>query len=133
MKYMLDTNICIFVINKNSDVVLEKIRTNKFKNLSISTITLAELEYGVANSTLKEKNSIALHKFLSNIRILNFDDNAAIEYGKIRADLKRRGKPISMMDSLIAAHAIASDQILVTNNIREFERVNGLRIVDWTI
>lgn len=130
MKYMLDTNMCIYA-QKNIPQVIEKIKNNFQYGVAISSITLAELEFGVQASANIEKNTIALYKFLSIVEILDFDSNAATEYGKIRADLKRKGTPIGNMDMLIAAHAKSEDLIVVTHNTREFERVEGLQFEDW--
>lgn len=130
MKYMLDTNMCIYA-QKNNPQVIEKIKNNFQYGVTISSITLAELEFGVQASANVEKNTIALYKFLSIVEILDFDSSAAIEYGKIRADLKKKGTPIGNMDMLIAAHAKSEDLIVVTHNTREFERVEGLQIEDW--
>lgn len=130
MKYMLDTNMCIYA-QKNIPQVIEKIKNNFQYGVAISSITLAELEFGVQASANVEKNTIALYKFLSIVEILDFDSSAAIEYGKIRADLKRKGTPIGNMDMLIAAHAKSENLIVVTHNTREFERVAGLKLEDW--
>ena len=130
MKYTLDTNMCIYA-QKNIPQVIEKIKNNFEYGVAISSITLAELEFGVQASANVEKNTIALYKFLSIVEILDFDSNAATEYGKIRADLKRKGTPIGNMDMLIAAHAKSEDLIVVTHNTREFERVEGLKLEDW--
>ena len=130
MKYMLDTNMCIYA-QKNISQVIEKIKNNFQYGVAISSITLAELEFGVQASANVEKNTIALYKFLSIVEILDFDSSAAIEYGKIRADLKRKGTPIGNMDMLIAAHAKSENLIVVTHNTREFECVEGLKLEDW--
>ena len=130
MKYMLDTNMCIYA-QKNIPQVIEKIKNNFQYGVAISSITLAELQYGVQASANVEKNTIALYKFLSIVEILDFDSSAATEYGKIRADLKRKGTPIGNMDMLIAAHAKSENLIVVTHNTREFERVEGLKLEDW--
>ncbi|MDE7316060.1 MAG: type II toxin-antitoxin system VapC family toxin, partial [Mucispirillum sp.] len=119
MKYMLDTNICIFIIKKDENV-LSQLKNIDFKKICISSITLSELEYGVAKSMLYEKNKKALEDFVYNFSILPFDNDAAQEYGKIRADLEKIGNPIGSMDMLIAAHAKSQKLILVTNNIKEF-------------
>lgn len=130
MKYMLDTNMCIYA-QKNIPQVIEKMKNNFQYGVAISSITLAELEFGVQASANVEKNTIALYKFLSIVEILDFDSSAATEYGKIRADLKKKGTPIGNMDMLIAAHAKSEDLIVVTHNTREFERVEGLQLEDW--
>lgn len=130
MKYMLDTNMCIYA-QKNIPQVIDHIKNNWDDGIAISSITLAELQYGVQASANVEKNTIALYKFLSIVEILDFDSSAATEYGKIRADLKRKGTPIGNMDMLIAAHAKSENLIVVTHNTREFERVEGLKLEDW--
>ena len=131
MTYMLDTNICIYAIKNRPPQVLAKIKENLFRGLCISAITLAELEHGVEKSLYPDRNRAALLQFLSILDVLPFDDNAAVEYGSICAVLQRRGTPIGTMDMLIAAHARAENAILVTNNVREFERVEALRLENW--
>lgn len=130
MKYMLDTNTCIFIIKKDENV-LSHLKNIDFKEICISSITLSELEYGVAKSMHSEKNQKALDAFVYNFSILPFDSDAAHEYGKIRANLEKIGSPIGGMDMLIAAHAKSQKLILVTNNTKEFIRVNGLNIEYW--
>ena len=130
MKYILDTNTCIFIIKKDENV-LSHLKNIDFKEICISSITLSELEYGVAKSMHSEKNQKALDAFVYNFSILPFDRDAAHEYGKIRADLEKIGNPIGGMDMLIAAHAKSQKLILVTNNTKEFIRVDGLNIEDW--
>jgi len=129
--YILDTNICIYIIKRKFESIIEKIKENRLLGISISSITLAELEYGVANSIYPEKNSIALLEFLSEINVMQFDELAAKEYGIIRTDLKRRNCIIGPLDTLIAAHAKSLNSTLVTNNTREFSRVLGLKIENW--
>lgn len=131
MKYMLDTNICIYIIKKKPESALRNLKANIEKGLAISAITLAELFHGVEKSAYPEKNMLALKQFLSIMDILTFDDMAAAEYGKICANLQRQGTPVGVMDMLIAAHAKSKDLIIVTNNIREFEQVEGLEIENW--
>jgi tRNA(fMet)-specific endonuclease VapC len=131
MKYMLDKNICIYIIKRKPESVLQNLKANIDEGIAISSITLAELLYGVETSTYPEKNRLALTQFLAILDILPFDDNAAAEYGKICAVLKRSGTPIGIMDMLIAAHAKAQRLTVVTNNVREFERVQGLTIENW--
>jgi len=130
MKYMLDTNICIFMM-KHTKSVLEKFSKIKSTDLSISSITLAELEFGICNSTAYDKNRAKLISFLPLINVLSFDDIAAVEYGIIRADLQKKGKVIGQLDMLIGAHAKSRNLILVTNNTREFEHIENLTIEDW--
>jgi len=130
MRYMLDTNICIFIINKKHMRVMEHLAAKR-GSLIISAITLAELEHGVAASAFIEQNALALMHFMAIARCLPFSHHAAAEYGEIRANLQRRGKLIGPLDMLIAAHAKSEGLTLVTNNTREFERVEGLMFEDW--
>jgi tRNA(fMet)-specific endonuclease VapC len=130
--YLLDTNICIYAINRKPDNVLSIIKEKSIMGLYISSITLAELEYGIENSLQQEKNRIALLKFISIFNVLNFDDDDAISYGKLKSRLKRTGKLIGPLDMLLAAQALSKDMIFVTNNASEFERIEGLQIEDWS-
>lgn len=129
--YMLDTNICIFAIKKRPEKVLAHLQAHRPSEICISSITYAELCHGVEKSQAKDRNLLALTLFLSSISILPFDGSAAQEYGKVRAALEQQGTPIGPLDSLIAAHAKSLGMILVTNNTREFRRVEGLNIEDW--
>lgn len=131
MKYMLDTNICIYIIKKKTIRMLNKFATCNRNDMCISSITLAELEFGACKSSNPPKNRLALMIFLAGIKILPFDAAAAIEYGDIRATLERRGTPIGANDLLIAAHARSMQLTLVTNNVKEFERVDRLQIENW--
>ena len=132
MKYMMDTNICIYAIKSKPESVIRKILSQNPEDLCISVVTYAELMHGVEKSQAVEKNRIAMSLFLSAITVLDFDGEAAEAYGQIRAELERKGTPIDPMDLLIAGHARSQGLILVTNNTREFARVTGLRIEDWT-
>jgi len=129
--YLLDTNICIFLKNKKSPNVLQKIKENKHLGIYISSITVAELQFGIYNSKYMERNRISLIKFLTPFSILNFDDRDAEEFGKIRTSLKNEGKIIGAYDMLIAAQALAKNLILVTDNTKEFCRIKTLTIEDW--
>ncbi len=131
--YLLDTNICIYIIKKKPVEVLKILKTKSKKDIYISSITIAELEYGVAKSQFPEKNKVALIEFLSIFNILPFDDTDAVNFGMIRADLEKRGKIIGPMDLLLAAQAKSRQLILVTNNIREFERVDDLKLENWIV
>lgn len=131
MTYMLDTNICIYVMKNRPEKVLERFRKELDNGICISSITLAELEYGMKHSSNPVKNEQSLLKFLLPLSILLFGPAAASAYGEIRAYLQRRGTPIGSLDMLIAGHARAEDLILVTNNIREFERVPDLKLENW--
>ena len=130
--YLLDTNICIFAINKRPKNILEIIKNKSKSGIYISSLTVAELEYGVQNSKYIEDNRIALLKFLSIFNILNFDDMDAAPYGKLKTKLKKTGQIIGPIDMLLAAQAISKELIFVTNNVDEFKRIDGLKIEDWT-
>ena len=132
IKYMLDTNICIHIIRKKPGAVLRRLQRSRVSDIGISSITLSELEYGVAKSSKPQQNKLALTEFLAPIEILPYDDLAAQQYGELRAHLERKGKPIGSLDMLIAAHALSLKCILVTNNEVEFRRVPKLNIENWT-
>jgi len=129
--YLLDTNICIYIIRKKPVDFLKTLKTKSKKDIYISTITIAELEYGVSKSQFPEKNKIALIEFLSVFNILPFDDADAVEFGMIKTDLEKKGTIIGPMDLLIAGQAKAKKLILVTNNIKEFARVEGIKMENW--
>lgn len=132
MKYMLDTNICIYAMKNKSAIVAEKIKEISTAEICISVITFSELLHGVYKSVNKKKNSSALMQFLTGVEILQFNADAAEEYGKICAYLENQGKVIGTMDMLIAAHALSENLTIVTNNVREFERVPNLQIENWS-
>jgi tRNA(fMet)-specific endonuclease VapC len=132
MEYLLDTNICIYIIKKKPAEVFEKFKILTIGDVGISSITLAELQYGIEKSSNPEKNREALEKFLTPIEIIDYGYKATVEYGKIRAELEKKGISIGPLDMLIASHAKSLDVILVTNNVREFKRIAGLRIENWT-
>jgi len=129
--YMLDTNMCIYIMKKKPENVLAQLKKHKDKGLFISTITLAELEYGIENSLYKEQNKIALIEFLTIINIKYFDETAAQEYGVVRKELKSRNNVIGPLDILIGSHAKSLNMTLVTNNIKEFEKIKDLKIENW--
>jgi tRNA(fMet)-specific endonuclease VapC len=131
MKYMLDTNICIYLIRRKPPQVLERFAPLSFGDVGVSTITVAELQYGVQKSQRPEQNRQALEQFLIPLIIADFDQDAAIAYGIVRATLEQQGKPIGSLDTLIAAHALSLDVTLVTNNLREFARVPDLQVANW--
>ena len=130
MIYLLDTNICIYVINHKPQQVFERFKQYKLGQLVISSITASELAFGVEKSG-SERNKQALNKFLSPLEILPYDEHAIWHYAKLRQDLQSTGKPIGSLDMLIAAHALALDVVLVTNNTKEFERIGGLKLENW--
>jgi len=129
--FLLDTNICIELIRGRSPHVLSQLRKCGVGEVAISSITLAELQYGVARSSEPARNELALARFCLSLERIAFDTAAAQAYGNVRAALERIGKPIGPLDMLIAAHALTLDVTLVTNNEREFRRVPGLRLVNW--
>ena len=132
MKILLDTDICIYAINRKRPEILKGIRDYQIGEVGISAITYAELRFGVENSTSADKNMERLERFLLPLEIVPFDAEAGRNYGRIRTELKRAGCPIGSNDLLIAAHALSLDATLVTNNTREFDRVAGLRVEQWT-
>ncbi len=129
--YMLDTNICIYAIKHKPASVFMQLQKINPEDVCISSVTYAELVHGVEKSEAIERNRLALSLLLSNIEIMSFDVNAADAYGKIRADLERNGTPIGPLDMMIAGHALALGYTVVTNNTKEFSRVDGLKIVNW--
>ena len=131
VRYLLDTNICIHVINARPPAVLERFLAHEADGVGISAITASELYWGVQKSG-SARNLAALEKFLSPLTVLDYGLAAAQRYGELRAHLDRQGTPIGPLDQQIAAHALALDVTLVTNNLREFERVPGLRLENWT-
>jgi tRNA(fMet)-specific endonuclease VapC len=131
MRYLLDTNICIYLIKQKPLQVMEKFSAYTVGDIGVSSITVSELWYGVAKSTRHKVNAQALAQFLLPLTVLPFDDGAAKAYGEIRAALEREGQPIGAMDMLIAAHAVSLGVVLVTNNEREFVRVPELIVENW--
>ena len=135
MDYLLDTNICVYIINKKPatalSAILKRVQWKRRGQIAISTITLAELEYGVVRSRYRDRNKVALLEFLVPFAILDFDQAAAVEYGRIRLLLESKREPIGPMDLLLAAQAKSHDLVLVTNNEKEFARIDGLRIENW--
>jgi tRNA(fMet)-specific endonuclease VapC len=128
---MLDTNICIYIIREKPIKVIKKLHTFDLSDIVVSAITQSELEYGVAKSSRPKKNHEALIKFLSPLEIIPYDDKAAANYGQIRSLLERKGAIVGAMDLLIGAHARSIPMTLVTNNLREFKRIPGLRVENW--
>jgi len=132
MKRLLDTNICIYIIKKKPLEVLERFKAFTPTELGISSITAAELMYGAQKSQRPVENQKAVEQFLLPLMVADFDSDAARCCGQIRAYLERIGKPIGALDLLIAAQALQLDVPVVTNNTREFERIPGLRLENWT-
>ncbi len=131
MKYLLDTNICIYIIKQKPPQVIQRLQRLNINDIGISVITLAELEYGISKSSFPERNKLALIQFLAPFMILSFSEAAAEVYGKVRSDLEKSGQIIGPYDLLIGAQAIAENLVLVTNNEREFKRIPGLVIENW--
>ena len=131
MRYMLDTNICIYVIKHKPITVFQKLQNINPEDVCISSVTYAELVHGVEKSAAVEKNRLALSMLLANMEILDFDVDAADCYGKIRAALEKKGTPIGTLDMMIAAHAQSLGYTVVTNNVKEFSRVSALKIENW--
>ena len=130
MRYMLDTDICIYTINERSSAVLRAFRQFQSTGLGVSSVTAAELFFGVAR-TGSQRNLDALRRFLATLEIAPFDALAAEVFGSMRAWLASRGTPIGPYDTMIAAHAQALGVTLVSNNTREFRRVPGLKVENW--
>jgi len=131
MRYLLDTNICIYLIKRRPSGVLERFRQHSPQDVAISTITLFELQYGIEKSQYQQRSEDALAKFLLPLNLINLDYSSAIEAAAIRAQLEEKGVPIGPYDLLIAGLARSQGIILVTNNTKEFERVDGLHLENW--
>lgn len=130
LKYMLDTNICIFTIKNKPSHVRDHFNRHHGQ-LCVSAVTLMELFYGAEKSAMPEKNLAVVEGFANRLDVLNYDHGAAAHCGQLRAELAKAGRSIGPYDQMIAGHARAEGLILVTNNLREFERVPGLRVEDW--
>jgi tRNA(fMet)-specific endonuclease VapC len=131
MQYVLDTNICIYIIKRKPQAVIERFLQTEISKIGISSITLSELFFGVSKSSKPDQNKIALTQFIAPLEIMPYDDQAAQCYGDLRAYLERQGKTIGSLDMLIAAHALSIDSTLVTNNEKEFIRIPNLKIDNW--
>jgi len=131
MQFLLDTNICIYIIKRKPQQVLERFQSVTLSVIGISSITVAELEYGAYKSQRPEQNRMALAQFLLPLEIVPFDEQATEVYGQLRATLERQGNVIGAMDMLIAAQAKTLGLILVTNNVNEFSRIQNLAIQNW--
>lgn len=131
MRFLLDTNTCIYIIKRKPLKVFDKFQTLDIYDVGISSITVAELEYGVYKSQRREQNRVALTQFLIPLQIIPFDESATQTYGRIRAQLERQGIVIGSMDMLIVSQAINLGLILVTNNVRELSQIPGLVLENW--
>ncbi|MFA5072342.1 MAG: type II toxin-antitoxin system VapC family toxin [Nitrospirota bacterium] len=133
MKFMLDTNTCIYLIKQKPLKVLKQFQSYFIGDIGISSITLAELWYGVEKSHFVEKNHMALEEFILPLEIADFDEQAAQAYGSVRTMLEKAGTPIGSLDTQIGAHALSLNVTLVTNNMKEFKRIKNLKVIDWTV
>jgi tRNA(fMet)-specific endonuclease VapC len=133
MRYMLDTNILVYVLNARPHhyAVLDRFDREEARDMVVSSITLAELRFGVEKSRQPATSRRTLQTVLDVLNVASFDTKAAQRYGGVRADLEAQGKPIGPLDTLIAAHALSLDLTLVTNNVREFTKVRSLRVENW--
>lgn len=131
MRLLLDTDVCIYLIKEKSPEILERLARHEVGDVGLSSITVAELCFGVAKSRHVERNREALEQFLLPFTVAPFDHKAALAYGTVRADLERSERPIGPLDVLIGAHALALSVVLATNNVREFSRIDGLVIESW--
>jgi tRNA(fMet)-specific endonuclease VapC len=133
MLYMLDTNVCIYAINNDPASYCNKLESleNSGHSLAISSIVLAELQFGIANSKRKEQNQIKVNAFISGLDVIDFSAKCALFYGELRFELKQKGISIGNNDLLIASHALCERATLVTNNSSEFGRVAGLKLDNW--
>ena len=128
---MLDTNICIYIMKNRPEHIKEKLKTFNLGDVYLSSVVVSELYYGVYKSVQIERNLVALEHFLKPFNIVDYDLKASVEYGKIRGSLEKAGKTIGGLDMLIAAHARSLGLTLVTNNTKEFERIESLEIDNW--
>lgn len=131
MKFLLDTNICIYIIKQKPARVFEKFQTLASSDIGISSITVAELEYGAYKSQRIEQNRLAISQFLITLEIVPFDERATQIYGQKRAELEKKGIVIGSMDLLISSQAMSLGLTLVTNNVRELSRIPGLILENW--
>ena len=131
MRYLLDTNICIYILNRRPLSVIRRFKSFEIGDIGISSITVSELYYGAQKSQRPEENLQRIFAFLMPFEIIPYDEAAANAYGRIRAMLEQKGQIIGPLDLLIAAHAVSRELILVTNNVREFRRVPNLQIENW--
>jgi len=131
LTHLLDTNICIYLIKRKPPEVLERFHSHQPGQIGISSVTAAELSYGVSKSQFRKRNRAALEQFLLPFIIVAFDYDASLVYGEVRATLERAGAPIGPLDTMIGAHALHLNATLVTNNLKEFSRIAGLRVENW--
>ncbi len=128
---LLDTNTCIYFLNRASEKVVQQFKELSPSQIKLPSITVAELYYGAEKSKFKAKNQAKVKRFVSTFEIVSFDEKACTAYAKIRHNLERSGTPIGPMDLLIASIGLAYNFTVVTNNIKEFKRVKGLKLQNW--
>lgn len=131
MRYLLDTNVCVDYLNGRFPRLTERVQQSAPSDLYISSVAVAELRYGAEKSTHRQRNHERLDVFLSDVQCVDFSSGAALVYGRVRAALERRGIIIGPYDLQIAAHALFLDLVLVSDNVREFRRVEGLKVENW--
>ena len=131
IKYLIDTNICIYIMNKRPIGIIHKFKQFDVGEIGVSTITVSELQYGIVKSKNRRLNELRVEEFLSPLEILPYDETASTIYGDVRLQLEKSGEPIGPLDLLIAAHALSRNLILVTNNEKEFKRVKSVRVENW--
>ncbi|OGT25565.1 MAG: twitching motility protein PilT [Gammaproteobacteria bacterium RIFCSPLOWO2_02_FULL_42_14] len=131
MKYMMDTNICVYIMNKRPVQVIEKFHRCNMEEIGVSSIVLSELHYGAHKSQQVEKNLLAINKFSIPVQVISYDECAAECCGEIRAMLEKAGTIIGAYDLMIAAHAISLNATLITNNLKEFSRIKKLKCENW--
>lgn len=131
MQFLIDTNICIYIINNRPPEVIRKFKRVAIGDIGISSISVSELYYGVCKSKRIKENLKRLEEFLRPFEIIPYDENASKSYGEIRSQLEKQGNVIGPLDLLIAAHALSSGLILITNNEKEFKRIKSLKVENW--
>ncbi len=133
MRFMLDTNACIAVMNRRPVEVSTRLTSLNVGDICVSSLAVAELRFGAEKSTARARNHAAINELLDPISVMLFDEAAAAVSGLIRANLQRLGRPIGLMDALIGAHSLSLGLTLVTSNTREFQRIEGLKVEDWSL
>ncbi len=131
MYYLIDTNICIYIMNHHPPEVIDKFKMVGVGEVAVSSITVSELYYGACKGSLRQKNIRRLEEFLQPFSILPYDEDASRSYGIIRTELEKKGKVIGPLDMLIAAHALSRKLTLITNNVNEFNRIKSLHVENW--
>ena len=131
MNFLIDTNICIYIMNNRPPEVIHRVRNTEACKIGISSITVSELQYGVSKSKRKKQNQQRLDEFLTPFEIIPYDETASKYYGEIRSQIEKQGVVIGPLDLLIAAHALSRELVIVTNNEKEFKRIKSLQVENW--